>query len=720
MFLVFNTALQLTSLVNADLLCYFSGAAIILAGGVTAYFGVAAGNAKKTIRQKKLQNWNKDKDKVQDWSMTGDEGFVHKKDEFVLHDGLVYLAQGTKRRYKEPGMFLVRFEDEGRVCAQRNLHHGFESCSAMRIAEPDDVARAIASFAHRKLGWELICFSTITCLSSILGAFSALGCSVRAAWFGFSITGTAVMAVIAKNNAETQGWQADLTSNGVPIGLVVLPTASLSLPVALGSSMVAQASVLHFLAAVGLLATVHLRWRRAFKFSDSDSNKRVFVTKTISDDGYELAVGSTGRLEVEEVAGKAESVTVHWEDKNVGSRQVGVHLWKHLAVEKFDGNFTMLSVIGSFFLGCAWWFLVFVFSMELLITGRFRLINGSEGGRAASITIRTVLQLAGKLPLWLTLVCSTIKPMLMSFIFGVPKTGNNANAKPLTLYVIAPFFALLGLVSFLTDVHHVYTIILSEDLDDWQTLLGVAMALAISSNIQTALSFVTLFLNYYADADSDSHSALTKMRQLQGHLWFFVMTAIGAIYLPVIAMMGFFLFPVFLAYFWIMVPISGIIYGYSYFLEKQMQGNGFIAKILDANAASASLIKNDASTDLEDLSTDDATTRKLKKFLREERARILKAKKLSLRMVPLTPVLGAFIPVAVPILCRFFMGVGFFQSAVHTWQDRHVDTFVHSLMTNTNHSLTQADVAAREAGAGHTHAVLHLLIHWMQTLNFFL
>ena len=140
-------------------------------------------------------------------------------------------------------------------------------------------------------------------------------------------------------------------------------------------------------------------------------------------------------------------------------------------------------------------------------------LDGSKEAQDASFAIRKLLHLPAHMPLWLNLIFTTIKPIVMTSIFGLPD-ANAAKPKPSSIYLIAPFFVMLTLAAFASDVRLIVSVLCNDALSEWQRLCAMVICVSISSNCQTAFSSVTLLLNYVASQRGRIGKALRHMALL--------------------------------------------------------------------------------------------------------------------------------------------------------------------------------------------------------------
>merc|ERR1712032_1761495 len=113
-------------------------------------------------------------------------------------------------------------------------------------------------------------------------------------------------------------------------------------------------------------------------------------------------------------------------------------------------------------------------------------------------------------------------------------------------------------------------LITMSDLTPLAALYARCVALSVSSNIQTAIAFVTLFLNYYASAGQDVHAGLANMQRLQGRPWLYTIGIMSSLYLPAISLTLVLVTPALLIFFWVMVPIFVVLWAYAMWLQNQI------------------------------------------------------------------------------------------------------------------------------------------------------
>jgi len=354
---------------------------------------------------------------------------------------------------------------------------------------------------------------------------------------------------------------------------------------------------------------------------------------------------------------------------------------------------------------------------------------------------RRILALSHKPPYWEVCVSSGSKPILFLSIFGLPGTDGEmpTGFKKLPKQITTLGIATLTASGAVHDAQNVWRMCTEGELGLWQRINGVAFALSVSPNLQTAATLHVLKGIYVFSWSWRVAHGIVDPKQIpdpwqlinkfQGNLWLYYYKATVWAYSCVLIVLCIFFALGFLAYCWAALLWFALSFAVTSALnrvpkcvarsrgDKHCTVNALSGHALDAAICTleshntSNCFSSDqwvkgpqyASLEASLKDSDNPSNYWNQHECFEQTGAPLDAWTFYFAW----PIVTLIFAMLGPVVARLYTGGGYFGSISATWQDRHIVTYVVSLFA----------IAGEVVGAAHA-GWLALVSRWAQFFNF--
>lgn len=333
---------------------------------------------------------------------------------------------------------------------------------------------------------------------------------------------------------------------------------------------------------------------------------------------------------------------------------------------------------------------------------------------------RSVLALNHLPPYWLMFVSGCTKICIMTVVFGIPKTyGQGAGIVKVST---ACFFAVVSACGVLTDFHHVVTVLAAAQLTWWEKINGCAIAISISGNLQTWAAMHAMYVMYIGSWKwrnlhnvAESTSPQEYARNYQSRVWWWWFRAMSRIYAPMYVLMwSLYGIVLWTLYVWLTVGLALIGAGGGTICyrclqkvvvaqRKNHEDNTMQAYTDDASkkAVCTAYIKNQIRESSEPsmgimttcVPSIQSSSLAVMDKMAEASAEMMQydeefdwCKRIGVtydvfKSSFTMPMFNVMINCSIPVVARFYIGEGYWESLHATWNDRHAAEYIQYMIT---------------------------------------